>query len=106
MLKSQWFHILLSLADRDLHGLAIRDEVLERTRGQMHLWPAMLYGSLKKLGDAGYIVESEGPSDLDPGGGRPRVFRITEAGRRVLTDEVQELERYVGVAQAKGSGSA
>ena len=105
-MKPQWFHILLSLADRDLHGLAIRDEVLDRTRGDMHLWPAMLYGSLKKLGDAGFIVESEGPSDLDPGGGRPRVFRITEAGRLALSEEVANLARFVEAARSKGMSGA
>ena len=101
-MKPQWFHILLCLADRDLHGLAIRDEILERTLGEMHLWPAMLYGSLKKLGDAGLISETEGPSDLDPGGGRPRVFRITAAGREALAHEVGNLSRFLDAARSKG----
>lgn len=105
-MKPQWFHILLSLADRDLHGLAIRDEVLDRTRGEMHLWPAMLYGSLKKLGDAGFIEETMGPSDLDPGGGRPRVFGITEAGREALAREIGNLARFVEAARSKGLSGA
>ena len=105
-MKPQWFHILLSLADRDLHGLAIRDEVLDRTRGEMHLWPAMLYGSLKKLGDMGFIVETEGPSDHDPGGGRPRVFRLTDAGREALSREVGNLARFLEAARSKGMSGA
>ena len=74
--------------------------------GEMHLWPAMLYGSLKKLEDSGLIVESTGPSDLDPGGGRPRVFRITDAGREALTREVGNLARFVDAARSKGMSGA
>ena len=51
-LKPHWFHILLSLADRDLHGTAIMEEVLERTESHMRLWPGKLYGALKELADA------------------------------------------------------
>ena len=51
-LKPQWFQILLAVADHELHGLGIMKEVLEQTDGQMRLWPAMLYGSLKKMVDA------------------------------------------------------
>ena len=40
-LKPHWFQILLSLADQDLHGLEIMDDVSRRTEGSMHLWPGM-----------------------------------------------------------------
>jgi hypothetical protein len=45
-LEPHWFQILLALADRDLHGLAIMNDVLERTGGRMRLWPGMLYRAL------------------------------------------------------------
>jgi hypothetical protein len=38
-LPAHWFQILLALADRDLHGLGVMNDVLERTEGQMRLWP-------------------------------------------------------------------
>ena len=41
-LEPHSFQILLALADRDLHGLGIMNEVLERTGGRMRLWPGML----------------------------------------------------------------
>ena len=106
MLKPHWFQILLSLADRDLHGQAIRDEILARTDGRMHLWPAMLYGSLNKLQEEGLILETAGPSESEPGGGNPRVFQITSEGRAVLSQEVAELEGYLRVARAKDLGQA
>ena len=34
-LEPHWFQILLAVADRDLHGLAIMNDVLERTGGRM-----------------------------------------------------------------------
>jgi len=48
-LHSNWFHILLSLAGAEQHGYGIMQEVLERTNGAVRLWPATLYGSLKRL---------------------------------------------------------
>ena len=43
-LKTQWFHIMLSLAGGEQHGYAIMQEVLNRTTGKVRLWPATLYG--------------------------------------------------------------
>lgn len=100
-LKPRWFHILLALADHDLHGLEIMEEVNQRTRGDVHLWPGMLYGSLKQMSDEGLIVETEPPEGSAAGGGRPRYYGITQAGRRALADEVAKLSSYVADALAK-----
>lgn len=100
-LKAHWFQILLSLADRDLHGLAIMEDVSERTEGDVHLWPGMLYGSLKQMAKEGLIEETDPPDDADPGGGRPRYYRISERGRSTLSAEVVRLSRYVAAALAK-----
>jgi DNA-binding PadR family transcriptional regulator len=100
-LSPQWFQILLALADRDLHGLAITKEVFDRTDGQMHLWPGMLYGALKKLTDAGLVDEVAAPRDFTAGGGRPRFYRITARGRRICAAEASRLERFVEAARSK-----
>jgi len=100
-LKPHWFQILLSLADRDLHGLEIMDEVSERTDGAVHLWPGMLYGSLKRMLDEGLVVETDAPEDAQAGGGRPRYYHLTESGRERLTDETRRLASYVDAARAK-----
>ena len=57
-LKSNWFHILICLVEGEQHGYGIMQDVLERTEGKVRLWPATLYGSLKRLIEAGSIVES------------------------------------------------
>src|SRR5262245_44871142 len=100
-ISAQWFQILLALADRDLHGLAITKEVFDRTEGTMHLWPGMLYGALKKLTDAGMVAEVAAPRGFAAAGGRPRFYAITPYGRRVCAAEAARLARFVDAARAK-----
>jgi DNA-binding PadR family transcriptional regulator len=100
-MKPHLFHVLLALADRDRHGLEIMRDVLERTEGRTHLWPGMLYGSLKELADDGLVVETQPPQNVKPGGGRPRYYGITDRGRKALAAETERLERYVEAARAR-----
>ena len=100
-LSPQWFQILLALADHDLHGLAITREVFERTEGQMHLWPGMLYGALKKMVDDGLVAEAAVPRGFAAGGGRPRFYRITPYGRRICAAEAARFARFVDAAESK-----
>src|SRR4029453_10329815 len=71
-LPPHWFQILLALANRDLHGLGIMNDVLAQTGGQMRLWPAMLYRNLARLTEAGLVEEIDAPRTAETGGGRPR----------------------------------
>jgi DNA-binding PadR family transcriptional regulator len=100
-LPLHWFHILLALADQDLHGLAITKDVFERTDGRVHLWPGMLYGALKKMTDAGLVTEVAPPKDFTVAGGRPRIYRMTAAGRRVVSLEAERLSDLVEAARGK-----
>ena len=100
-LPPHWFQILLALADRDLHGLGVMHEVLERTGGYMRLWPGMLYRNLERLVAEGLVVEIDMPLSAESGGGRPRYFRITAAGRRTCAAEAKRLESLVAVARQK-----
>jgi DNA-binding PadR family transcriptional regulator len=100
-LPPHWFQILLSLADRDLHGLGIMNDVLERTGGRMRLWPAMLYRNLGRLVDAQLVTEIDAPRDAESGGGRPRFYRLTPLGRRACAAEAERLAGFVDVARRK-----
>jgi DNA-binding PadR family transcriptional regulator len=100
-LKPHWFHVLLSLANQEQHGYGIMQEVLERTGGKVRLWPATLYGTLKRLIEADLIAESGArpePAQDDP---RRRYYRLTTLGRRVLAAESERLEDLVRVIRAK-----
>jgi len=103
-LKAHWFHILLSLADRDLHGTAIMEEVLDRTDDQLRLWPGKLYGALKEMADADLISEVDPPDDAPTEGGKRRFYSVTRVGRLALHEEVERLAALVRVARAKGAG--
>src|SRR2546425_11313641 len=100
-LKPHWFHVLLSLSDQEQHGYGIMQEVLDRTDGKVRLWPATLYGALKRLLDEDLIEESDrrpAPELDDP---RRRYYRLTSLGRRVLVAESERLEDLVRVIRSK-----
>src|SRR5579862_1412240 len=102
-LKSQWFHILLSLAGGEQHGYGIMQQVLERSGGKVRLWPATLYGSIKRLIEAELIEESDERPAPELDDARRRYYRLTPLGRRVLDAEcerLQELVRSIRVQQA------
>lgn len=102
-LKTQWFHIMLSLAGGEQHGYGIMREVLDRTMGKVRLWPATLYGSIKRLIESDLVEESEERPAPELDDARRRYYRLTPFGRRVLDAEcerLQELVRAIRVRQA------
>jgi DNA-binding PadR family transcriptional regulator len=105
-LKTQWFHIMLTLASGEQHGYGIMQEVLNRTTGKVRLWPATLYGSLKRLIEANLIEEStERPApELDDA--RRRYYRLTALGRAVLDAECERLQELVRTIRLKQSAVA
>jgi len=107
--KSDWpntltpaaVHILLALADEDRHGLGIVDEVERRTGGDVKLGPGTLYGTIKRMREAGLIEEPAGLADIAEGDTRRRYYRITASGREALRTEARRLERLVLTARQK-----
>jgi DNA-binding PadR family transcriptional regulator len=100
-LKPHWFHVLLSLSGAPQHGYGIMQEVLDRTEGKVRLWPATLYGTLKRLGDDGLIEESDQRPAAEQDDARRRYYGLTPLGRRVLAAESARLEDLVRVIRAK-----
>ncbi len=100
-LKTQWFHIMLSLAGGEQHGYGIMQEVLDRTAGKVRLWPATLYGSIKRLIEAGLIEESDERPAPELDDARRRYYRLTSLGRDVLDAECERLQELVRIIQGK-----
>jgi DNA-binding PadR family transcriptional regulator len=100
-LKPQWFHIMLSLAGEEQHGYGIMQEVLNRTTGKVRLWPATLYGSIKRLIEAELIEESDERPAPELDDARRRYYRLTALGKRVLDAECERLQELVRSIQAK-----
>ncbi len=105
-LKTNWFHILLSLAGGEQHGYGIMQEVFERSSGKIRLWPATLYGTLKRLIEAELIEESEERPAPEFDDARRRYYRITRLGKRVLDAETARLEELVRIVQMRRSAEA
>lgn len=97
-LKPKVLHILLALADGPRHGYGIMQEVAARTDGQVRLWPAALYGTLRELEELDLIAPSDKRRGEDDE--RRRYFALTAFGKRVLVAEVRRLEAIVVHARA------
>ena len=81
-------------------------EVQERTNGAVRLWPATLYGSLKRLISGGLIEESEERPAPELDDARRRYYKLTRLGRRVLDMECERLEELVRVVHKKRKAEA
>src|SRR3989475_11734186 len=93
------FHILLALADGELHGYAIMKGVAARSEGTVRLGPGTLYGSLKRLLEAGLVEEGRERADPERGDERRRYYRLTPLGLSVGRAEARRLR---GVGRAAG----
>ncbi|HZW93327.1 MAG TPA: PadR family transcriptional regulator [Candidatus Eremiobacteraceae bacterium] len=100
-LKTHWFHIMLSLAGGEQHGYGMMQEVLQRTNGKVRLWPATLYGSIKRLMEAELIEESDERPAPELDDARRRYYRLTTLGRRVLDAECERLQELVRIIRVK-----
>jgi DNA-binding PadR family transcriptional regulator len=100
-LKTNWFHIMLSLMEQEQHGYAIMQAVADRTGGKIRLWPATLYGSLKKLIELEFIEESDERPAAELDDARRRYYRLTSLGRKVLMAESQRLRELVSFMDVK-----
>ena len=93
-------HILLSLAAEDRHGLGIAADVKAFTSGRLTLGPGTLYGTIKRLLEAGLIEDLGSPSgdDDDP---RRRYYRLTVKRRRALESETEGLASVLSLARRR-----
>ncbi len=100
-LHNNWFHILLSLAGSEQHGYGIMLEVLQRTGGEVRIWPATLYGSLQRMISRGLIEESDERPVKELDDARRRYYRLTRLGRKVLELECERMEKLIRIARKK-----
>ena len=95
------FHILLALADGELHGYAIMKGVTARSEGTVRLGPGTLYGALKRLLEDGLVEEAGERADPEQSDERRRYYRLTSVGRSVARAEAERLDALVRVARRK-----
>lgn len=95
------FHILLALADGERHGYSIMQEVARITSGAIQMGPGTLYGTIKRMSEAGLIEEADERPDPEMDDERRRYYRLTGFGRRVAQAEAERLAMLLSVARTK-----
>lgn len=94
------FHVLVALADGDLHGYAVIKDVSTRTGGRVVLGTGTLYGIVKRLLADGLLIESKRRPAAADDDERRRYYRLTPFGRDVVSAETARLEAMVDAARA------
>jgi DNA-binding PadR family transcriptional regulator len=98
-LSTATLYILLALASEDLHGYGIIQEIARQSHGSYRLGPGTLYDNLKKLMDQKLVVDA--PRSARAKDDDRRFYRLTPAGRAVLTSEIERLQSVVLTAQLR-----
>jgi DNA-binding PadR family transcriptional regulator len=95
------FHILLALSSGERHGYGIMKQVEADSQGKVTMGPGTLYGSLKRMLDAGLVRESDKRVDPEMDDERRIYYQITGAGAEALAAELQRYQRIVVLAQER-----
>jgi DNA-binding PadR family transcriptional regulator len=93
-LPSAQFQVLVALSDGELHGYAIMQAVEANSNGVVRMGPATLYGTLKRLCDAGLTEELPHRPDRSDDQ-RRRYYRLSGLGRAVCLAEADRLADLV-----------
>jgi len=94
-------HILLALVDGEKHGYAIMSEVEVVTEGSVTMGPGTLYGTVKRMLNAGLVEETDERPDPELDDERRRYYRLTGLGERVLDAEVARMEQLARTATVR-----
>jgi DNA-binding PadR family transcriptional regulator len=100
-LTSAMFHVLLALAEGDIHGYGILKEVARLTDGGVSLSAGTLYAILRRLVSEGLVVEREDRPAPELDDERRRYYHLTEFGRRVARAEAERLQDMLTLARSK-----
>ena len=100
-MRQNWLHILVSLAEGDMHGSAIARDVLEQTDNRLRLWPATLYRTLDDMVAEGLIIELSGNDHPEGESTQRRYYRATPRGRSELSAAVKRMTALAGTARRR-----
>jgi DNA-binding PadR family transcriptional regulator len=88
--------LLKLIADEPRHGYDLIRAIEELTHGDYAPSPGVIYPTLTLLQDMGAIEEQDG-------GGARKKFAVTDAGRKELADNAEDVERLMGRLEQTGS---
>lgn len=99
-LSAPVYHILLALADGELHGYGIILAVEDATDGMVRLSTGTLYTAMRRLVDAG-LLEEVSQSEHESTD-RRRYYRLTSFGGAVARAESRRIASLAALARSKG----
>ena len=88
-------HILLALSTQERHGYGIMKQVQADSEGKVSMGTGTLYGSLKRMLDAGLVKESDKRIDPARDDERRIYYALTGVGKEALTAELERLRHIV-----------
>jgi transcriptional regulator len=88
--------VLQTLVPGPMHGWAVSQRILDRSRSVLEVNQGSLYPALHRLEDRGWVAAEWGVSENNR---RARFYRLTAAGRRQLALERAAWERYAGAVR-------
>jgi len=88
-------HILLALAEKDLHGYALMQAVREQSGDAVRPGTGSLYAAVQRLVDDGLLAVV--PSD-EQDARRGNAYRLTESGRRTAAADAARLRDVLSLA--------
>jgi DNA-binding PadR family transcriptional regulator len=94
-------HILLALSTQERHGYGIMKQVESDSRGKVRMGPGTLYGSIRRMTEAGLICESDKKIDPNLDDERRVYYSITALGQQTLAAELQRYRQVVAVAHER-----
>jgi DNA-binding PadR family transcriptional regulator len=95
------FHILLALSSGDRHGYGIMKQVELDSQEKVNMGAGTLYGSLKRMLDAGLVKESDKRIDPQMDDERRIYYQITGVGKKALAAELERYKHLVALAQQR-----
>jgi DNA-binding PadR family transcriptional regulator len=95
------FHILLALSSGERHGYGIMKQVESDSQGKVSMGPGTLYGSLKRMLDAGLVKESDRRVAPEMDDERRIYYQITGVGVKALEAELERYQRIVTIAEQR-----
>ncbi len=94
-------HILLALSTKERHGYGIMKQVESDSQRKVKMGPGTLYGSIRRMIEAGLIRESDQEIDPEMDDERRVYYKITGLGQEALAAELQRYREVVAVAKQK-----
>jgi len=95
------FHILLALSAQERHGYGIMKQVEKDSKSKVRMGPGTLYGSLKRMLDAGLVKESDKRTDPEMDDERRIYYKITGLGKKALAEELGRYKHLVTLSEAR-----